>query len=87
MVKTARDVTTRVLFLFVILTSLGSKSKTPFYLNRRKRQHYYDAAERESAGNVQSCGAAIAVRPTWPVCAVAPVLPNFRYVRNAGFVE
>ena len=36
-VKTVRGVTTRVLFLPVILTSLGSKSGTPFYLNRRKR--------------------------------------------------
>jgi hypothetical protein len=36
-VKTARDVTTRVSLLPAILTSPGSKSGTPFYLNRRKR--------------------------------------------------
>ena len=35
-VETARGVTTRVRFLPVILTSLGSKSGTPFYLNRGK---------------------------------------------------
>jgi hypothetical protein len=33
-VETARGVTTRVRFLRVVLTSLGSKSGTPFYLNR-----------------------------------------------------
>ena len=33
-VETARGVTTRVRFLPLILTSLGSKSGTPFYLNR-----------------------------------------------------
>ena len=31
-VETARGVTTRVLFLLVILTSPGSKSRMPFYL-------------------------------------------------------
>ncbi len=36
-VKTAGGVTTRVRFLPVILTSLGSKSGTPFYLNHRNR--------------------------------------------------
>jgi uncharacterized membrane protein (UPF0136 family) len=36
-VKKARGVTTRVRFLPVILTSLGSKSGTPFYPNCRKR--------------------------------------------------
>ena len=35
-VETARGVTTRVRFLPLILTSLGSKSGTPFYLNRGK---------------------------------------------------
>ena len=34
-VKTARGLTTRVRFLPLILTSLGSKSGTPFYLNHR----------------------------------------------------
>jgi hypothetical protein len=36
-VETTRGVTTRVRFLPVILTSLGSKSGTPFYLNHRNR--------------------------------------------------
>jgi uncharacterized membrane protein (UPF0136 family) len=36
-IETVRGVTTRVRFLPVILTSLGSKSRTPFYMNRRKR--------------------------------------------------
>ena len=36
-VKTVRSVTTRVRFLRVILTSLGSKSGTPFYLICLKR--------------------------------------------------
>lgn len=36
-VETARGVTTRVRFLTSILTSLGSKSGTLFYLNRRNR--------------------------------------------------
>ena len=36
-VETAGGVTTRVRFLPLILTSLGSKSGTPFYLNRRNR--------------------------------------------------
>ena len=35
-IETVRGVTTRVLFLLVILTSLGSKTGTPFYPNRRK---------------------------------------------------
>ena len=35
-IKTARGVTTRVSFLFVILTSLGSKSGTPLYLIHRR---------------------------------------------------
>jgi hypothetical protein len=34
-VETARGVTTRVRFLPAILTSLGSKSETLFYLNHR----------------------------------------------------
>jgi hypothetical protein len=36
-VKTAQGLTTRVRFLPVILTSLGSKSGTPFYLKHRNR--------------------------------------------------
>ena len=36
-VKTAGGLTTRVRFLPLILTSLGSKSGTPFYPNRRKQ--------------------------------------------------
>jgi hypothetical protein len=36
-IETVRGVTTRVLFLLVILTSLGSKTGTPFYPNCRKR--------------------------------------------------
>ena len=36
-VETARGVTTRVRFLPLILTSLSSKSGTPFYLNHRNR--------------------------------------------------
>jgi hypothetical protein len=35
-VETARGETTRVRFLPMILTSLGSKSGTPFYPNRRE---------------------------------------------------
>jgi hypothetical protein len=42
-VKTAGGLTTRVPFLPVILTSLGSKSGTPSYPNRRNSQHYFDA--------------------------------------------
>ena len=34
-VETTRGVTTRVVFLALILTSLGSKSGTPLYLNHR----------------------------------------------------
>ena len=36
-VETTGSVTTRVRFLALILTSLGSKSGTPFYLNHRNR--------------------------------------------------
>jgi hypothetical protein len=36
-IEKARGVTTRVRFLPTILTSLGSKSRTLFYLNHRNR--------------------------------------------------
>ena len=49
-VETARGVTTRVRFLPLILTSLGSKSGTPLYLNQLKTcQHYFEPFDDESA--------------------------------------
>jgi len=42
----AGGLTTRIRFLPVILTSLGSESGTPFYPNRRNSQHHFDALTR-----------------------------------------
>ena len=67
-VKTARGLTTRVRFLRVILTSLGSKSGTPFYLiclkrvktiwgfgeSSSERRGFGEAAETCTRGRVRS---------------------------------
>ena len=48
-VEKARGITTRVRFLPAILTSLGSKSRTLFYLNHRNRVNTILTLEHEFA--------------------------------------